>query len=634
MENPEEVLQALDEFQKMRPSEIPRELEDYLCWVARTGDPVYQWSLIKALFREKLMRVMTDLYENCPTLDLTPCPNVEQFNYDIMKSTLLERLESFANAPFTVQRICELLTTPRKEYNRIDKFMRAIEKNILVVSTREPGPYGRRSENGDSLVNGSVEDETSHHGQTSNEVEMESWVKDCKETTSVPVNAEDNDDMSVENGLNSPLKAAFGKHERIEQLSTVDAVSSNFVTATVDFSTTTTVDTQIPVQEVTTVVHNLTTANHDAVAIVGDVSDAIMNEDTSSQPSLELENDDNDSSESKKLQTTFQAKDFSMDDIKSPKSYSEALKGIKSEDSMLSNESNKECDQLIESAYLGEKLLNESTTDLENSDKKDNLDTCFIIRDADEVDEKLVLEAQDSERYESKSGTCEDSFTVINNNLDVKKDEAEDDAEDSAETLIEEKSEIDVKNENISESRTEENTPNVSDSFENDIKESCEEVEAAAQNPNTEGQICIEECLLTTTDSDDTVKAEGIELTLEKSAADSTEPRETAVPDPIPIIEEPKDTTALVPKDADSSVSVTEVTRELEDEASTINNELSKSPVESNQIEDSEMIVSSCEEAQSNKGTTESMDVDNESLISSAHQDEPMEQETIEAMNS
>lgn len=49
MENPEEVLQALDEFQKMRPTEIPRELEDYLSWVAKTGDPVYQWSLIKVM---------------------------------------------------------------------------------------------------------------------------------------------------------------------------------------------------------------------------------------------------------------------------------------------------------------------------------------------------------------------------------------------------------------------------------------------------------------------------------------------------------------------------------------------------------------------------------------------------------
>ncbi|XP_011501577.1 PREDICTED: serine/threonine-protein phosphatase 4 regulatory subunit 2 [Ceratosolen solmsi marchali] len=632
MENPEEVLQALDEFQKMRPSEIPRELEDYLCWVARTGDPVYQWSLIKALFREKLMRVMTDFYENCPTLDLTPCPNVEQFNYDIMKSTLLERLESFANAPFTVQRICELLTTPRKEYNRIDKFMRAIEKNILVVSTREPGPYGRRSENGDSLVNGSIEDETSHHGQTSNEVEMESWVKDCTETTAVPVNPESNDDISVENGLNLPLKTAFSKHERIEQISAVDATTSSFVTSTVDFSTATTANTQIAVQETATVVQNLTTVNHDAVAIVGDVSDAIMNEDTSSQPSLELESDDNDSSESKKLQTTFQAKDFSLDEVKSPKIYSEALKGVKTEDSIECNESSKECDQLIESAYLGEKLLNESTDDSENSDKKDNLDTHSTVSEIDQVDKKFVTKAEDSENCESKSSTCGDSLPLINNNLDVKKDEVEDDAEDSTKTLIEEKCDIDVKNENTSESVIEENRPDVSDSSENDVKELSKEVETEASN--TEDKISVEESPLVTTDSDDTAKVESVELTLEKSVEDNMESSKTAVSNSIPIIEEPKDTTELVAKDASSSVSVTEVTSELEDDTSTIKNDLAKLPTESSQVEDNEMIISSCEEAQSNKGTTESMDIDNEGLMSSAQQDEPMEQETIEAMNS
>ncbi|XP_053680630.1 serine/threonine-protein phosphatase 4 regulatory subunit 2 [Anopheles nili] len=77
-----------------------------------------------------------------------------------MKRALLERLDSFNSAPFTVQRICELLTEPRKQYTRIDKFMRAVEKNILVVSTQEPGRRRSDSENGDSLdsiVNGDLE---------------------------------------------------------------------------------------------------------------------------------------------------------------------------------------------------------------------------------------------------------------------------------------------------------------------------------------------------------------------------------------------------------------------------------------------------------------------------------------------
>lgn len=66
--------------------------------------------------------------------DLPQCPNVDQFNYESMKSTLLERMDLFNAAPFTVQRLCELLTNPKKHYTRLDKFMRALEKNILGMN--------------------------------------------------------------------------------------------------------------------------------------------------------------------------------------------------------------------------------------------------------------------------------------------------------------------------------------------------------------------------------------------------------------------------------------------------------------------------------------------------------------------
>lgn len=141
MDNAEEFMHSLEEFSKLKPKDIPRELEDYLGYVAKTGDPVFKWSIIKCLFREKLLNVITDFYESTLTIELPPCPNVEPFNYERMKANLLEKLDSFNGAPFTVQRISELLTNPWKEYNRADKFMRAIEKNILVVSTREPGKF-------------------------------------------------------------------------------------------------------------------------------------------------------------------------------------------------------------------------------------------------------------------------------------------------------------------------------------------------------------------------------------------------------------------------------------------------------------------------------------------------------------
>ncbi|XP_072751696.1 uncharacterized protein [Anoplolepis gracilipes] len=352
MENLEEVLQALDEFQKMRPTVIPQELEDYLCWVAKTGDPVYQWPLIKTLFREKLTRVMTDFYENCPNLEFATCPNVEHFNYDAMKSTLLERLESFANAPFTVQRICELLTSPRKEYNRVDKFMRAIEKNILVVSTREPGPIARRGETGDGMVNGSVEEDTTSVTQqqppppppspspslspsqlssspppsqtpqttqpaqpTSQDVEMEYWEKDCTSTVTISVHTVAENESPLLHSdvptVSSPLtKSVFTvddtTREKLEQVSSrTEIATSNYISAASEFSSVSNLTSQShepisPNASAVPIVQNLPAVGtiindkipNDSSVGATDIAEAIMNEDTNSQPNLDMENEE------------------------------------------------------------------------------------------------------------------------------------------------------------------------------------------------------------------------------------------------------------------------------------------------------------------------------------------------------
>ncbi|KAH8287691.1 hypothetical protein KR054_011726 [Drosophila jambulina] len=187
MENSDEILQILERFTRLKQKEIPKELEDYLQYVAKTGETIFKWSSIKYLFREKLLSVIKHFNEDSPRLEEIPnYPNVDPFNYETMKSSLLERLDLFTAAPFTVQRLCELLIDPRKQYSRIDKFMRALEKNILgklfhflililtfpsietnrrcssfytVVSTIDPGRKRTESENGDSLdsvVNGDL----------------------------------------------------------------------------------------------------------------------------------------------------------------------------------------------------------------------------------------------------------------------------------------------------------------------------------------------------------------------------------------------------------------------------------------------------------------------------------------------
>ena len=125
-------------------------------------------------------------------LELPQYPNVDAFNFETMKKMLIEKLDSFNSAPFTIQRICELLADPRKQYSRIDKFMRAVEKTILVVSTQEPGRHRSESENGDSLdsaLNGDFASEVNV------EIDMDSEnsfsTKDFSATTAAIANRKD-----------------------------------------------------------------------------------------------------------------------------------------------------------------------------------------------------------------------------------------------------------------------------------------------------------------------------------------------------------------------------------------------------------------------------------------------------------
>lgn len=133
----------------MYKQQVPVELEEYLRYVAKTGNTLFQWSLVKPFIREKILNVIAEFADQSALTDIPPYPNVDPFNYEAMKTMLLERFDTFNGPPFTIQRLCELLSCPRKEYNRVDKFMRAVEKNILVVSTCE-----LRSKHEDIIVNG------------------------------------------------------------------------------------------------------------------------------------------------------------------------------------------------------------------------------------------------------------------------------------------------------------------------------------------------------------------------------------------------------------------------------------------------------------------------------------------------
>jgi len=140
MENAEDVLMQLGNLEKSPPDLVPKALEDYLLYVAKTGNTVFPWPKIKPLFKLKLEKVIGEFYQSCPIDDTPQLPNVDQFKFSAIKEKIFEQLDSFTGIPFTVQRLCELMVAPKKHYRRTDKFMRGLEKNMLVVSTVEALP--------------------------------------------------------------------------------------------------------------------------------------------------------------------------------------------------------------------------------------------------------------------------------------------------------------------------------------------------------------------------------------------------------------------------------------------------------------------------------------------------------------
>jgi len=140
MKNNEDILEELIEYDKNATATIPQNLENYLKQIAKTGYTRFPWHNIKTLFKVKLENVIADFSVISPVENVPVQPNVEVFKYEEMKTRIFEQLESYSGVPFTIQRICELITTPYDYYKRIDKFMRGLERVMLVVTIIDPNP--------------------------------------------------------------------------------------------------------------------------------------------------------------------------------------------------------------------------------------------------------------------------------------------------------------------------------------------------------------------------------------------------------------------------------------------------------------------------------------------------------------
>ncbi|MGH0186285.1 UNVERIFIED_CONTAM: hypothetical protein FKN15_020727 [Acipenser sinensis] len=108
-----------------------------------------QWSQFKSYFLFKLEKVMDDFRASAPEQRGPANPNVEYIPFEKMKERILKIVDGYNGIPFTIQRLCELLTDPKRNYAGTDKFLRGVEKNVMVVSC----VYPTSEKNGSSSLN-------------------------------------------------------------------------------------------------------------------------------------------------------------------------------------------------------------------------------------------------------------------------------------------------------------------------------------------------------------------------------------------------------------------------------------------------------------------------------------------------
>nr|XP_046251667.1 serine/threonine-protein phosphatase 4 regulatory subunit 2-A-like isoform X2 [Scatophagus argus] len=132
------LLEAFQDFEKKGKKETCPLLEQFLCHVAKTGQPVIPWSHFKTYFMFKLEKVMDDFHASAPQQRGQHNPNVDYVPFEEMKKRILKIVDGYNGIPFTIQRLCELLTDPKRNYTLTDKFLMGLEKNVMVVSCVYP----------------------------------------------------------------------------------------------------------------------------------------------------------------------------------------------------------------------------------------------------------------------------------------------------------------------------------------------------------------------------------------------------------------------------------------------------------------------------------------------------------------
>eukprot|EP00906_Rhabdomonas_costata_P000563 RCo000720 len=122
-EQAERFRAALRAFANAECKQVSADLMDLIAFVAVTGRNCFDWAALKQVLVQRAKEILGE------DGDIS-------FAQD--KEELLASLAAFRGAPFTLQRLCEILADPDRHYRNKDKLLFALSKQVTVLSTLEP----------------------------------------------------------------------------------------------------------------------------------------------------------------------------------------------------------------------------------------------------------------------------------------------------------------------------------------------------------------------------------------------------------------------------------------------------------------------------------------------------------------
>lgn len=134
---------SLEEFSHQPTNErkLTDSLRGVLAETACTGVIRYEWPLLRHLVAHQL-EVQLKQFEAAEHVDVGPARPLGSGDGDLAATVkrFTGLLKQFQGPPWTLQRLCELILEPRKQYQRLHKLILALEKLLLVTGEVEVTP--------------------------------------------------------------------------------------------------------------------------------------------------------------------------------------------------------------------------------------------------------------------------------------------------------------------------------------------------------------------------------------------------------------------------------------------------------------------------------------------------------------